>query len=105
LAEGAAGRLRIAGVTDAVTSTVGDGLAPDLPSGSFERILLNGASLAVPPAVTSLLALGGRLVGAITLDGFPRLVRIDRQADGSLRQELGGALRISPLVPGAASSL
>jgi protein-L-isoaspartate(D-aspartate) O-methyltransferase len=105
LAEGAAGRFGIAGVTDAITATVRDGLAPDLPSNSFERILLNGAVVAVPPSVTSLLAIGGRLVGAMTIEGFPRLVRIDRQADGSLRQELGGALRISPLVAGAASSL
>jgi protein-L-isoaspartate(D-aspartate) O-methyltransferase len=105
LAESAAGRFGIAGVTDSITSSVGDGLAPDLPSNSFERILLNGATIAVPPHVTSLLAIGGRLVGAMTVEGFPRLVRIDRQPDGSHRQELGGALRISPLVAGAASSL
>lgn len=105
LAASAAGRFAIAGITDAVTATVGDGLAPDLPSGGFERILLNGASLSIPPAVTSLLSVGGRLVGAITFQGFPRLVRIERQADGSLRQELSGPLRLAPLVPGLAAAL
>jgi protein-L-isoaspartate(D-aspartate) O-methyltransferase len=104
LAESAAGRFGIAGVAEAITSEVGDGLAPD-PGGSFERILLNGAVPAVPPDVASLLAVGGQLVGALTFDGFPRLVRIERQADGSLSQDLGGPLRLSPLVPGAAASL
>jgi protein-L-isoaspartate(D-aspartate) O-methyltransferase len=105
LAESAAGRFGIAGMTEAITSTVGDGLASDLPAGGFERILLNGAFAAVPPALTSLLAAAGRLVGAITFDGFPRLMRIERQADGSLHQEFGGPLRLSPLVLGAAASL
>jgi protein-L-isoaspartate(D-aspartate) O-methyltransferase len=105
LVQSAAGRFGIAGVGEEITSAVGDGLAPEHPSGSFERILLNGAVAGVPADVTSLLAVGGRLVGAMTFDGFPRLVRIEREADGSLRQELGGPLRLSPLVPGAAVSL
>jgi len=105
LAESAAARFAIAGVGEAITATAGDGLSPDLPAGSFERILLNGAVVAVPPALTSLLAAGGRLVGAVASDGFPRLVRIERQADGNLREDLGEALRLAPLVPGAAASL
>jgi protein-L-isoaspartate(D-aspartate) O-methyltransferase len=105
LAESAAARFAIAGVGEAITATAGDGLAPDLPAGGFERILLNGAVVAVPPALTSLLAAGGRLVGAVAGNGFPRLVRIERQADGNLREDLGGALRLAPLVAGAAASL
>ena len=105
LAEAAAGRFQVAGVADAVTAAAGDGLAPAHPHGAFERILLNGALLAVPPALTSLLAAGGRLVGALTFDGFPRLIRVERLASGTLRQELGGSLRLSPLVAGAASAL
>ena len=105
LADSTAGRFAVTGVADAITCRAGDGLAPDLPNGGFERILLNGATLAVPPGVTSLLAVGGRLVGAMPFDGFPRLVRIERQPDGSLRQELGGPLRLAPLVPGAAAAL
>jgi protein-L-isoaspartate(D-aspartate) O-methyltransferase len=105
LAESAAGRFAIAGVAESITAAAGDGLAPDLPSGGFERILLNGAVASVPAALTALLAAGGRLVGAAAGDGFPRLVRIERAADGVLRQTLGGALRIAPLVAGAAVSL
>ena len=105
LAESAAARFAIAGVGEAITATAGDGLSPDLPAGGFERILLNGAVAAVPPALTSLLATGGRLVGAVAGDGFPRLIRIERQADGNLREDLGGALRVAPLVAGAAASL
>jgi protein-L-isoaspartate(D-aspartate) O-methyltransferase len=105
LAESAAARFAIAGVGEAITATAGDGLSPDLPAGGFERILLNGAVVAVPPALTSLLAAGGRLVGAVASDGFLRLVRIERQADGNLREDLGGALRLAPLVAGAAASL
>ena len=105
LAESAAGRFAIAGVADSIALESGDGLTPELPSGGFERILLNGATGAVPPALTPLLALGGRLVGAIATDGFPRLVRVERQADGTLRQDLGGSLRLSPLVAGAAAFL
>jgi protein-L-isoaspartate(D-aspartate) O-methyltransferase len=105
LAEGAAGRFGLAAVGDAIRSAVGDGLCPNLPSGSFERILLNGAVAEVPPPVTSLLAPGGRLVGAIACDGFPRLIRVERETDGSLRQNLGGPLRLPRLVSGAAASL
>jgi protein-L-isoaspartate(D-aspartate) O-methyltransferase len=105
LAASAIGRFAIAGVAEAITPAVGDGLAPEHPNGSFERILLNGAVAVVPEAVTSLLAVGGRLVGAIAFGGFPRLVRIEREADGSPRQTLAGPLRLSPLVLGAAASL
>jgi protein-L-isoaspartate(D-aspartate) O-methyltransferase len=105
LAASAIGRFAIAGVAEAITPAVGDGLEPEHPSGSFERILVNGAVPAVPAAVTSLLAVGGRLVGAIAFEGFPRLVRIEREADGGLRQDLAGPLRLAPLVPGAAASL
>jgi protein-L-isoaspartate(D-aspartate) O-methyltransferase len=105
LAAGTAGRFGIAGVADAITLTVGDGLAPDLPESGFDRILLNGAIAAVPPGLTSLLGPAGRLVGALTFDGSPRLVRIERQPDGTLQQDMGASLRLSPLVAGAAAAL
>src|SRR6476469_3575386 len=62
LAESAAGRFAAAGVGGAITLVVGDGLAPGAVEGRFDRILVNGAVAAVPPALTSLLAPGGRLV-------------------------------------------
>jgi protein-L-isoaspartate(D-aspartate) O-methyltransferase len=104
LVESAVGHLKIVEAAEAVRVEVGDGLAAR-PREQFDRIILNGAALSVPQAVTSLLAPGGRLVGATTIEGMPRLVRIDRLADGELRQELGGSVRISPLVAGRAETL
>ncbi|MGO4571432.1 protein-L-isoaspartate O-methyltransferase family protein [Microvirga sp. 2TAF3] len=83
---------------------IGDGLGVR-PRERFDRILLNGAGAVIPGAVTSLLGPGGRLVGALTVDGLPRLVRIDRSDDGELRQEIGATLRLSPLVTGVAETL
>lgn len=98
LGESAQQHWRVAGVSG-VEAAIADGLAPHRP-GPFDRILLNGALAAVPAAVTSLLAPGGRLVGALSGEGRPRLVRIDRDAGGALKQEIGAPLRIAPLVPG-----
>jgi protein-L-isoaspartate(D-aspartate) O-methyltransferase len=102
LAGSATERLKIVGANAQIET--GDGLAARRRD-RFDRILLNGAGLDVPAAVASLLAPGGRLVGARTIDGVPRLLRIDRLAGGELRQELGAALRLSPLVAGTASAL
>lgn len=105
LAEEAAARFRISGVDDAVALTVGNGLDPNLVEGRFERILVNGAIPAAPAWLTSLLLPGGRLVGAVMVDGFARLSTIERSPDGPLRQELGGAIRLGPLVCGSPTSL
>ena len=103
LAESATEHLKIAG-SRGVQIEIGNGLGPR-PRERFDRILLNGAALAIPDHVGSLLAPGGRLVGALTVEGLPRLVRVDRHGDGSLSQEVGPLLRISPLTPGVATSL
>lgn len=105
LAESAAARFSVAGVAGAITLNVGDGLAPGAVEGRFDRILVNGAMLSAPGWLTSLLVPGGRLVGALAFEGWPRLVRIDRAADGQLKQELGPALRLSRLAAGHAASL
>src|SRR3954451_2981110 len=93
LADSAASRLRIAGLRDAVTLAIGDGLAHEPNQTRFDRILVNGATAAVPATLASLLAPGGRLVGALAVDGLPRLLVVDRREDGSLAQDLGPALR------------
>jgi protein-L-isoaspartate(D-aspartate) O-methyltransferase len=98
LAEEAQIRLGIAGLDAAIEMGVGNGLKLDLGGERFARILVNGAVPAMPAAVTSLLAQGGRLVGGLSLDGFPRLVRIERAEGGALTHVLGGPLRLSPLV-------
>jgi len=103
LAESAVGHLKAARA-EGVRVEIGDGLA-QRPRERFERILLNGTTGTIPQSLTSLLAPGGRLVGALTIEGVPRLVRIDRLADGTLPLELGPPLRLSPLTPGLAASL
>lgn len=103
LAESARQHLKIV-EAGKVRMEVGDGLALR-PRERFDRILLNGAVPDIPEAVTALLAPGGRLVGALTIDGLPRLVRIERTEEGTLQQELGGTLRLSPLVRGVAETL
>ncbi|MGO4704260.1 protein-L-isoaspartate O-methyltransferase [Microvirga sp. 2MCAF38] len=104
LAESAVQHLKIVDLALRVKIEIGDGLAQRVRE-RFDRILLNGAVLSIPSTVTSLLGPGGRLVGAQTIEGFPRLVRIDRLDDGQLRQELGANLRLSPLVTGVAATL
>lgn len=105
LAEGAEARLRLAALSDAVVVTVGDGLSPGREDARYDRILVNGAAKAVPPILTSLLAPGGRLVGAMSVGSLPRLARVERAVDGQLRYDLGPPLRIAPLTPGRAVSL
>jgi protein-L-isoaspartate(D-aspartate) O-methyltransferase len=104
LVESASEHLKIVGASASATVEIGDGLAGRSPD-VFERILMNGAVAEIPPAVVSLLASGGRLVGALSIDGFPRLARIDRLEGGDLRQEIGAGLRVAPLVSGIARTL
>jgi protein-L-isoaspartate(D-aspartate) O-methyltransferase len=104
LVESATEHLKIVEAAGSATVEIGDGLI-GTPTDRFDRILLNGAVRDIPHAVTSLLAPGGRLVGALSLDGPPQLVRVDLSPDGELRQVLGSGLRLSPLVSGIARSL
>lgn len=104
LADSAWSRLLLAGASDRVVLEVGDGLEPCLEA-RFDRILVNGAVPTLPASLTSLLAPGARLVGALTVEGFPRLVRVERFVDGHLVQEVGSSLRVAPLATGRAASL
>jgi protein-L-isoaspartate(D-aspartate) O-methyltransferase len=103
LAESAGQHLKIV-EAGKVRLEVGDGLAARVRD-RFDRILLNGARPEIPEIVTSLLGLGGRLVGATTIKGVPHLVRVERDAEGELTQTVGAPLRISPLVTGIAATL
>ncbi len=103
LAESAAQHLKIV-EAGKVRMEIGDGLATRVRD-RFDRILLNGARPEIPVSLTSLLGPGGRLVGALSTEEGPRLVRIERQADGELSQRVGALLRISPLVTGIAATL
>jgi len=103
LAESAAQHLKIVDAGK-VRLEIGDGLAVRVRE-RFDRILLNGTCPEIPPSLMSLLGPGGRLVGALTQEGTPRLVQIDRSADGTFSRNLGAPLRISPLVTGIAATL
>jgi protein-L-isoaspartate(D-aspartate) O-methyltransferase len=103
LAESAGQHLKIV-EAGKVRLEVGDGLAVRVRD-RFDRILLNGARPEIPETVTSHLGPGSRLVGAITIEGVPHLVRIERNAEGELTQSVGAPLRISPLVTGIAATL
>lgn len=97
LADGAAIRFGELGIAGTIELSVRDGLTMRT-SERFERILLNGALPALPDEVTSLLAPGGRLVGALNGETGPRLVTIDADLQGKLRETRGADLRIAPLV-------
>lgn len=101
LADAAALRFGDLDLARSIHVKVADGLSLPLGHERFDRILLNGALPTVPAAVTSLLAPGGRIVGAVTVEGFPRLISIDRAEDGVLTQAVTVPLRIAPLASGA----
>ncbi len=98
LSESAKERLKVAGVDQHITLEVGDGLATRLRGTWFDRVLLNGTLISIPHSITSILPKGGKLVGALSHDGSPKLIQINKQADGTLKQEFGAGLRLSPLV-------
>jgi protein-L-isoaspartate(D-aspartate) O-methyltransferase len=103
LAESASQHLKIV-EAGRVRVEIGDGLAVRVRE-RFDRILLNGTRPELPLTLTSLLGPGGRLVGALTREGAPHLVQIDRLPEGEFSQTLGAPLRISPLLTGIAATL
>jgi protein-L-isoaspartate(D-aspartate) O-methyltransferase len=104
LAGAAVEHIKIAGLSEAVTVEVGDGLAaPD--KARYDRILVNGTASAIPAVLVERLEPGGRLVGAVLAEGGPRLVQIDRMADGQTCETVGPSLRLSPLLNGRSAAL
>jgi protein-L-isoaspartate(D-aspartate) O-methyltransferase len=78
-----------------------DALAPALPDGGFDRILVNGCVEAVPEHWLAALEPGGRLVTGLTVDGLCRLASV--AADGT--PDIGPPIRLAALVPGLARVL
>ncbi|CAN7643662.1 protein-L-isoaspartate O-methyltransferase [Bosea sp. LjRoot90] len=97
-------RLASGGFGKAVELRHADGLQPDRTLGRFERILVNGVMQAVPEALLARLGVGGRLVGALRVEGAGRLVVVTRN-DGGFDHALGGIVRIPPLAPGLSQAL
>jgi protein-L-isoaspartate(D-aspartate) O-methyltransferase len=96
LAERAREVLAALGVTN-VTIRVGDGTEGAADKAPFDRILVTAGAPAVPDALKSQLAEGGRLVIPIGPSGFQHLVTIDRTADRYLTHE-GEACVFVPLI-------
>ena len=100
LVDAAALRLGGLDLAERIGLAVGDGLLPRRNRPRFARILVNGALPDFPDTLLERLAPGGRLVGALTRDGFPRLAVVVKDEDGIATEEIGPAIRIAPLVIG-----
>ena len=82
-----------------------DGFQPDRTLGRFDRILVNGVTHSVPEALLMRLAPGGRLVGALRVEGSARRVVVTRLDEGQFDHAMGPVLRLPPLVPGISRAL
>lgn len=98
-------RVAGSGFGGAVDLRHADGFQPDRTLGRFDRILVNGVTHAVPEALLARLARGGRLVGALRVEGAARRVVVTRADDDSFDHALGPPLRLPPLIPGRAQAL
>ena len=78
-----------------------DGLAPDLPDGGFDRILVNGSIDHVPPHWRAALEPGGRLVAVLAQGAESRVAAFEAQGD----PDWGSPARLAPLVRGLARML
>ncbi|MGY2050607.1 protein-L-isoaspartate O-methyltransferase family protein [Methylobacterium sp. JK268] len=105
LAADAQGRLDAAGLGGSVRLRIADGCAREKDVTPFDRILVNGVLPAIPDHLGQRLAPGGRLVGAVSLPGGPRLVVVERDTEGLRRRVLDTALRLGPLTAGRAAVL
>lgn len=97
LAESAGLRLKAAGLGGFVEIACRDGLCDDAEAGRLDRVLVNGTLASVPPALTSRLKVGGRLVCGLATPNGPRLLTILRGEDGSLARSVGAPLRLTPI--------
>ncbi len=79
-----------------------DGLAPELPDGGFDRILVHGSVEAIPPHWRAALEPGGRLVTGLSGGG---LCRVAILASPEADVEPGVPVRLAALVPGLARVL
>lgn len=99
-------RIAGSGYAQAVDLRHADGFQPDRTLGRFDRILVNGVANAIPEALLLRLSPGGRLVGALRVEGVARRVVVTRAADGiAFDHALGPVVRLPPLAPGLAQAL
>lgn len=110
LAIEAARRLAAVGVANA-TALFADGLAPSRALGVFDRILVEAAVTAPPPALVEMLAPGGVMLYARVEPTEPgrrprqRLIRLDRKERGETQESVLGPCRLPMAAPGLAQAL
>lgn len=104
LAEEAGRRLRDLGY-DQVHCRQGDGARGWPEAAPFDAILVTAAATAIPPALVDQLKSGGRLIiplgppdGAFRFTSTQRLLRIEKAADGSLKEEVILPVAFVPLI-------
>jgi protein-L-isoaspartate(D-aspartate) O-methyltransferase len=91
-------RLREIGVRN-VRFRVGDGAEGWPLQGPFDGILVAAAPLAVPEALIQQLAVGGRLIVPVGVEGKQQLLRIVKRENGVEKQVLGSVAFV-PLLGG-----
>lgn len=81
-----------------VNIKVGDGTLGWPEEGPYDAILVTAGAPAVPEALESQLAPGGRLIIPVGSDTSQTLLRIRKETDGSLTRESGIGCRFVPLI-------
>lgn len=95
-------RIAVMGLTN-VTARVGDGHRGWPEQAPFERILVTAAAHAIPAALKEQLAVGGVMVIPVERPDGQYVVRVRRQAEGFVEEDLL-PVRFVPLVAGVAPS-
>lgn len=81
-----------------VNIKVGDGTLGWPEEGPYDAIIVTAGAPAVPETLAEQLAPGGRLVIPVGDESSQTLIRIRKEADGSLVQESGVGCRFVPLI-------
>jgi protein-L-isoaspartate(D-aspartate) O-methyltransferase len=81
-----------------VNIKVGDGTMGWPEEGPFDAILVTAGAPAVPEALAAQLSTGGRLVIPVGDEANQTIIRIRKEADGSLTRETGIGCRFVPLI-------
>jgi protein-L-isoaspartate(D-aspartate) O-methyltransferase len=105
LVERARQTLEVLGVSSRVEVRMADGLLGWPEAAPFDRILLMGSVAEMPEEVERQLAPGGVAVLPVERNGQGLVIRLEKLADGSLRESLVAKARFAPLEAGVAREL
>jgi protein-L-isoaspartate(D-aspartate) O-methyltransferase len=97
LCESAGARLRELGYRN-VTSLCGDGSKGWPEHAPYDAITVAAGGPSVPPSLREQLAVGGRLVIPVGLEGVQRLLRVRRTGEDSYEEDDLGPVRFVPLI-------